>query len=86
MTTQAPTYYKEKVRETIYYSRFNVTEKIVEVEFVRFPKFSMRMGEVKMHMFNERIGDWMLLHRTRSVRTVKRQIEENWEAILNSFE
>jgi hypothetical protein len=45
----------------------------------------MELESLKWHMFNERIGDWMLLRKTKSIKKVKDQIENNLEAIIKSL-
>ena len=83
--TNAPRYYTEKKRETIVYSRFNATESIKEVTMVGLGPFSMQLSDVKMHMFNERIGDWKMLRKTKSENKVKKELEMNFDEFMKSF-
>lgn len=83
--TNAPKYYTEATRVTTVYSQFNSSEAIEQITMVNLGQFSMRLSDVKNHLFNERIGDWKMIRKTKSENKIKKELELNFDKFIQSL-
>lgn len=78
-------YYTEKKKRVTIYSRFRSEERTEKVTMVNFGKFCMELQEVKRHMYNERIGNWKMLDKTKSEKKIKTELEKNYTDFIKTF-